>query len=66
MIKLRHLRVSCGNLFCAFKLSKDDTTTWIVRRLDQHTKSYKCYAIGNPSLILYVYQECFVYEAEFE
>lgn len=63
MIKLRHLRASCADLFCVFKLTKDDYTRWIVQRFDHHSKCYKCYCIDDPSMTLLVPQETLVYEA---
>lgn len=66
MIKLRHLRASCGELFCAFRLARGDNSIWVVERLNQKTKYYKCYNLHDKDITMYVNQEQFVYEADFE
>lgn len=66
MIKLRHLRASCTDLFCCFKLRPDDNSKWVVVRLDNKTKYYKCYNLSDNCITMYVNHETLVYEAEFE
>ena len=65
-IKLRHLRGSRADLFCAFRLTPNDQSVWIVERLDHRTKMYKCYNMLDKHITMYVNQETNVYEYEFE
>lgn len=66
MIKLRHLRGLCADLFCAFRLTSNDSSVWIVERLDHRTKMYKCYNMLDKHITMFVNQETEVYEYRFE
>lgn len=66
MIKLRHLRGSCADLFCAFRLTPEDRSIWIVQRLDHYSKMYKCYNMYDKHVVMYVSQETMVVPCDFE